>query len=240
MKACDIHCHILPGVDDGAEDIKQARKLLQLACDDGTKAIICTPHYHIGRVVTSVEQNTKAFEKLKILVAKEFPEIRVFLGQEIYYTHRTLEKLKRGELLTMCNSDYVLLEFSHMTDFEVIRDAVYELYDEGFLPIVAHVERYAQLAGKPELVSELIRHGAYIQVNASTVTAGLTNPLRKFAMKLLKNDDVHFIASDAHDEVRRRPELSKAAGIIAKKFGEEKAREIFWDNPKSIIKNEEI
>ena len=240
MKMCDVHCHILPGVDDGANSIQTSREMLRLASDDGIRAIVCTPHYHLGRGTTSSQKDRAVFENLKRLARTEFPEIQIFLGQENYYTSETLEKLEQGELLTMGESDYVLLEFSHTVTFGHIRDAVYELYQCGYLPIIAHVERYNEIVGKPESVAELVKHGAYIQVNADSLSLGITNPVRRFVIKLLKQDLVHFIASDAHGTKSRVPQLSAAAKLVKSKLGEEKAREIFWENPRSIIKNIEI
>ena len=207
MKLTDIHCHILPGIDDGAKSLKEAKQMLSLAQSDGIRNIICTPHYHIGRVKASAEDCMQAFEELTAYAGEKFPDLTLYLGQELYYYSETVEKLKNGELLTLADTDYILLEYSHTTQYEVIRDSINETYRAGFLPIIAHIERYPCLTGDIDKVKRLVRSGAYLQVNAETLLLPFTNSLRRFAVKLLKEDLVHFIASDAHSTQTRKQGL---------------------------------
>ncbi len=239
MKLTDIHCHILPGIDDGAKNLKEAKEMLSLAQSDGIRNIICTPHYHIGRVKASAEDCMQAFEELTAYAEEKFPELTLYLGQEIYYYSETLEKLERGELLTLADTDYILLEYSHTTQYEEIRDSISDAYGAGFLPVIAHIERYPCMAD-PDKVKRLVRSGAYIQVNAETLLLPFTNRLRRFAFKMIKEDLVHFIASDAHSAETRKPELSEAYRLVEKKFGSEIAERIFLENPQLLLENKEL
>lgn len=240
MKMIDMHCHILPGVDDGARTISMSMEMIRQAYNDGIRAIVFTPHFHMRRGVAEASQIIRVFKKTREIAKSKFPKMQFFLGHEIYYTFETIEKLNKRELLSINGSKYVLLEFPEMVMYEHIRDAVSEMYQGGYVPIIAHVERYDEIVKNPNRVKELIKLGAYIQINADTITAGLLDPQRKFAMELLKNNEVHFVGSDAHETKERTPELSHAAKIIQKKFGDERAQKIFWNNPKLVIKNSEL
>lgn len=240
MDYIDIHCHILPGIDDGAADIQEMKEMLAIARADGIRKIICTPHYHIGHMKTEPEQIQEALKTIRETVNSDFPDMAVYPGQEIYYYSEALEKLEEGSLLTLAETDYVLLEYATSSQYEVIRDSISQLWGAGFLPVIAHAERYGCLFGNVNRIRELVRTGAYIQVNAESLQGFHTNPMRRFLMKLLKADLVHFIASDAHSVKSRKPKLSKAYEIVENKTDKDQAKRIFIENPELLLDNKEL
>lgn len=240
MKTTDVHIHLLPGVDDGARDEGSSLRMLEIAYLDGIRTIICTPHFHGGYMESSAEANTEAFNKLKSIVDANYPEMKIYLGNEVYYFDSMDEWLNDGRLLTMAGSRYVLVEFSPGVSLRVLDSAVRHLTQSGYMPILAHINRYIQLVGDIRHVYDLIDNGAYIQINTEALNGQMGHKVKKFTKKLLKTNSVHFIASDAHSSRNRRPELAQTANYIAKKYGEEVAIRIFCDNPQKVIDNEII
>lgn len=217
----DIHCHVLPGVDDGARSMGQALDMLALMYDEGISRVILTPHYHVGHVETPAAVLRKRFEELKIAAASDeiVKKMELFLGSEIYYYPSVTDWLDEGRVLTLADSRYVLLEFGYTMDKRMIFSGVSDVARAGYVPVIAHVERYEGLGYKTENVRELTNMGAYIQINSGAFSAG--HRARSFVKKLLKEGLVSFVATDAHDTGRRAPDIRKAEKYITKHFGEE-------------------
>ena len=233
----DIHSHALPGVDDGARDTETAIEMLRIMYDEGITEAILTPHYHRGHMQKDIATVRSRFDEL-VYRAKEddvASHIRLLLGCELYYYPSAVEWLEEGRVSSMAGSDYVLLEFGYTMEKRTIIEGVSNVVRAGYRPIIAHVERYEGLKFKPENVRELVECGAYIQVNSESVGRGFGS--RRFVSKLLREDLVHFVATDAHDTGSRRPRLRSAAMYIHKHFGEEACRRIFTDNPALVAEN---
>lgn len=236
----DIHCHVLPGVDDGATDIEKSLEMLRFAYDEGIDDVIATPHYHGGYMECKIDTIKDRFEILKKRASKDDKagRVRLHLGCEIYYYPSVVEWLEKGQVATMAGSDYVLLEFGFTSEFRDIYEGVTNVVNAGYLPIVAHAERYDKLVGDMDAVAELLECGAYIQINSEVLNGGFRT--KRFAKKLLKNHMVHFLATDAHGIRHRSPEMAYAAEYIANHYGEDYCRELTEDNPAKVINNEYI
>lgn len=236
----DIHCHILPEIDDGAQNVTETIQMLQEAYKDGIRNIIATPHYHPRRGHAPKEKVLERLEQVREIVKKQFPGMNLYQGQEIYWCHDALDKIKDKELLTLQNSQYLLVEFSVGTELRKIMDGLNNLLLQGYSPILAHVERYEALVQDMQAVEELTEAGVYLQVNGGSLMGQLGGSRKRFIKKLLKADLVSFIASDAHDSKKRKPQLSKCADYVTKKFGKEMTERIFYENPKKVIENKII
>ena len=240
MELTDIHCHILPGVDDGAKSIEESLEMLKIASDNGINRIILTPHNKPGHKNIHTADMDALIEKLKERIKKSGLKISLIGGNELYYRMELSEEIREGHARTMGDSKYVLIEFSPMDDYDYLRNGIYNLLSEGFFPIIAHVERYKCLLEHPDRVKDLSGMGAYIQVNAGSVMGEAGLLAKGFTRRLLKHELVHFVATDAHDTKKRAPELKKCADYIVKKYGEDAALNIFINNPESIIRDEII
>ncbi len=162
----------------------------------------------------------------------ELANMELFIGCEIYYYPSVTQWLDEGRVSSLAGTRFVLLEFGYTMDERTIREGVTRVASEGFYPIVAHVERYQKLVGNIKAVDDLISRGAYIQINSEALRGRFK--IRSFAKKLLKNDMVHFVATDAHDTYKRAPQLYDAAEYIRKHYGEDLYGRIFFDNPEMI------
>lgn len=238
-KIFDIHTHILPGVDDGAKDMQEALSLVHQARENNTRAIVLTPHY---RAPHKIDADTlyKRFCLFRKAVQKELPQMTVYLGCEIRYQSNIPEMLAAHKLLSMYHSRYILLEFPSTAFSTHILSAVRECVTGGIVPIIAHAERCDAFHHDPELTGKILELGALLQLNADSVMGktGLRN--KKLCHKLLQEKKAHFVASDAHDGVRRPPLLRDCYIHIQDKYGEDYAQKLFWDNPQALVKNENI
>lgn len=232
----DIHCHIVPGVDDGARDLEHAARILQQEYKNGVAAVIVTPHYRRGMFETPQDVVECQFRKIRRLADQSRSGMKVYLGCE-YHTHPDMvEDLREGRRPTMAGSRYVLTEFSSMHGYETLRNQVYALVSAGYIPILAHVERYPCLLKAADQVEELRELGAEIQITAGSVLGESGWRVKRFCMKLLKKKWVDYIASDAHDLTGRSVNLQPCAQQIEKQFGRRYAEQIFIHNPLKIIK----
>ncbi len=236
----DIHSHILPGIDDGAKNFSMSMEMLKTAAESGITQIIVTPHNKPGRHNAGSEKIDSLIRELEQEMEKEGISIKLYPGNELYYRSSLSEEIGEKRAVTLADSDYVLAEFNPMDDYDYIRNGIYSLLTEGYHPILAHVERYSKVCTGTARVEDLAKMGAYIQVNAGSITGDFGLPAKLFTRKLLKNELVHFVATDAHDMGKRSPKLSECAAWIGKKYGEDYLKELFYENPMHVIRNEYI
>ncbi len=234
----DIHAHFLSQIDDGAKDFETSMKMLRIAKENAVSKIILTPHNKPMHHNASPATIKRLAAELQDRIAGEGLDIQVFTGNEIYYRSDILEILEAGEVCTMAGSFYVLTEFGPMDDYDYIRNAVYKITSGGYQPILAHVERYANICSKIERTEELVKMGAYLQINAGSIMGQFGLGTKQLTQRLLRQRLVHFVASDAHDEEKRGPQLKKCSEYISRKFGEIYAREVLYDNPMCVINDQ--
>lgn len=236
----DIHCHVLPGVDDGARDMDHSLEMLRFMYDEGIRNVIATPHYHGGYMECRIDTIMDRFEIIKKRASRDekASKLKLHLGCEIYYYPSVVEWLDNGQVLSMAESDYVLLEFGFTMDARSIYEGITAVVNAGYIPIVAHVERYDEIVKSVGNVEELISRGAYIQINSEAFKGSFRE--RSFVKKLLKNHMVHFVATDAHGVRHRRPEMDDAAVYVYDHYGEDYCRALFHDNAAAVINNEII
>lgn len=230
----DIHCHILPGVDDGAPDMETSRAMIRDAYEQGVRYIIATPHYRPEMFEPSMKKVIRVYHELRDYA--EEVGIGLRLGCEYYRNEQMIRHLDKKLRPTMLGSRYVLTEFSTNDSFVTVRNYIYELITKGYRPIVAHVERYF-CCQEPERIQELKKLGAQIQINADSVLGYEGHTIKKFCAGPMKDDLVDFIGSDAHNLEGRKMNLGKCATYVRKKMGQDYAEEIFVDNPRRIWKS---
>ena len=194
----DIHTHVIPNVDDGSPNLETSIAMVKHEIEIGVDTIYCTPHHIFRRYEKSVEEIKANFQLLKEAVEKENLPIKLYLGQEICYTHREniLQMLEDGKLLTLNNTNRVLLEFSFHREPEDLLDIIYNYSLKGYEIIVAHVERYEWMT--IDKVRALRSEGALIQINSNSLLGFTSWREKRMTKKLLKLNLVDFIASDMH------------------------------------------
>ena len=208
----DIHNHILYGVDDGSKDLDMSLAMLKEEMEQGVSTIYLTPHQNKQTLTGPLlkERYQSFLEELK----EKGIDMDIRLGAEIYYYPGLKQDLLSGKALTMDESKYVLVEFSTRTETNV-SEIVYELVMAGFTPIIAHIERYPYL--KKDDYFDIKEAGGLIQINSSSFSRFSSRGLIKY---LLKNDLVDYVATDAHDNGRRKVDFSFVHIYIKKKYPE--------------------
>jgi protein-tyrosine phosphatase len=234
----DLHCHILPQVDDGSGSLEESMRMVDVAYNDGIRQIIATPHRN-HPVDFKYQGNIEdAFQVLASEVKKQYPDMQLFLGSELYITNDYIDILdNRPYDFTINGSKYVLIEFDVSASFSFIQDAIHELKVRGFIPILAHVEYYETLFDNPDRINILIDEGVAIQVTSSNLTGKNGKKMQTFVKGLISIGLVDFVSSDAHKSTFRRPLLKDAYNLTVGCVGEDEAKRIFYDNQQAVIDN---
>ena len=231
----DIHTHILPGVDDGAESMMQSIRMARVAAMEGISQIILTPHQRSDRRCVSPEGIGRRMKLLQDEIDRQRIPVRLYPGSELFYRHGIEELLADGRLLTLAGSSYCLVEFFPEENYAYIRDGLSRLSSFGFRPILAHTERYERV-NEEDHAAELKRQtGCLFQVNAGALTGENGFVLKIRSRKLLKNGLVDFIATDAHNEKERAPRIGRCADWLEKRLGEAERKRLLTDNPAAVL-----
>ena len=236
----DMHCHILPGVDDGAKDPKQTYEMLKMAYDEGIRVIVATPHHHPVRGMASKAELGREFRKTKELARQIDENFHVVPGMEVYFIQEVLDQLENNELKAIGKSHYLLVEFSPEAEATYIKGSLQQIQMRGYYPILAHVERYRCMVDNPENVDDLVDMGVTIQVNAGSIVGDGGKKIRKFVIGLMEEGLVHIVGTDAHSTKSRAPKMKKCAMQVEKLFGKDYMWEIFQENGMRILQDKKI
>lgn len=228
-KFTDIHQHILYGIDDGAATPQKMYEMLEKAAADNIGKIVATPHVTPGVKRFDRDQYDRALRDARAYCSENGLDIELYEGCEILYTSQTPSFLMDGRIPTMADTDYVLVEFSPDVRFERFQEALDSLLGRGFLPIIAHVERYSCLAQHPAR-AERIKEALDVcyQVNCSSILNDKKSSMarHRFVEKLLDWDLIDALGSDAHSPNLRSVHMREAWQVLKKEFGASYANEL--------------
>lgn len=233
MRFADIHNHSLFGVDDGPKTPEQMHELLDAAWTDGIGTICLTPHYHPGYFGENRERAMEAFETLRAYAAEKYPDMKLYLGNELRWSSACLNWLAAGDCRTLNGTDYVLVDFAASESERNIVRGLEQLLSAGYKPVLAHAERYRNLPRRQ--IRALSRDGIWIQMDVQSLFGGYGLGARLRSGWLLKQKLVDIAATDAHDMGRRSPILSRGFRDVARKYGEAYAGAIFAENPLLLL-----
>ncbi len=234
----DLHCHILPGVDDGALDFDEAVAMCRLAATRGCEEMVATPHQRHPRWWN--EDRPRLERLIRELQSRVGPSPRLHLGAEIRIHSELLEEVEAlpgGGLLPLAGSRYLLLELDRAGMGPDPFEIVHELAVEGWQPIIAHPELYPWLLAEPWLAERLVELGARLQVTGMSLTGGFGRRAQVACRELIDGGLVSFVASDAHGLASRPPGLAEAYTLLAASWGEELARGLTQGNAAAVIAN---
>ncbi len=244
----DIHSHIIPGLDDGSKKFDMTLKMLKTAAADGTGHIAATLHFNsaanqdIGGVTaddpSSMSISDMVREKtawLRELAAEHHIEIEIYPGMEVLLQLDTPSLLENGTITTINDTRYALVEFPIREIPLFASEILYQIQLRGYIPILAHPERCMPIIRDNGILTDIIDRGALAQVNAGSLTGLFGRKVKKTAIRLIRQGMIHFVASDAHSDYGRTPELSKAAGVVKGKFGKAIVNRLFYENGMTVL-----
>ncbi len=234
----DIHAHILPGVDDGAPDMETALEMAAMAADSGVKYLVATPHCNIpGMYRNYYDENlVKHFLRFQQEVKKAEIPLQVFAGMEIYATKELPALLRKNKVLGLNGTNYLLMEFDFDEDPFFCHSILKKCKENGYLPIIAHPERYYFVQRHPEIAFEWYEDGYFLQVNKGSIQGRFGRTASGVARFLLENRAVCCVASDAHSSWSRTTHMREIQEYLQEIYGVDYAEKLLLENPLKILK----
>ena len=229
----DIHCHILPGVDDGAKNMDIALALIEKEIEAGVETIILTPHFRKEMFEPDMEDIWNAYDEL--LYETRYKNIRLYLGCEFHANMEMVETLDNDLRPTLADSRYVHTEFAHNSTRAFMKERADALLMSGYRPIIAHIERYRATRKDFDLIEDLIEMGCEVQVNADAIIGRDGLGAQRFCKKLMQEDMLHYVGSDTHNLRGRAPHLGECCEYLKKHMGRLYTSRIMRDNPSKIV-----
>lgn len=231
----DLHCHILPGIDDGAKNVEVSLELLRREKQDGVDNIAFTSHFNSERTTIDayIEKRARAFAALSERLKGESLEFEFKLGAEVFFSPKLCDM--EAEKLCIGDTAYMLIEFPTTHKPHFIQQTLQDLQARGIIPLIAHIERYPYVLDDPQLLYQWVASGAYAQINAGAL---LDASVRKKLFKYISWGLVHVISTDTHSLDKRPPQMRAALDILAKKLGEEVAQEIIHNGDELFFDQE--
>ena len=228
----DIHSHILPGLDDGAQTLDMAVAMLRLAAESGTTDIVATPHANLEFTFDPGLIERKIAE----LRAAAGPSPRIHRGCDFHLTMENIDDaLAHPTKYAINHKCYVLIEFSELLIPRTTQEIFERFQSAGLTPIVTHPERNALLHSRLDQLRSWVENGAMVQVTGQSLLGTFGRSAKSVAIELMNRDMVHFIASDAHDTAYRPPVLREAYKYVEKTWGDARAKTLFVSSPQAVI-----
>jgi len=236
----DIHCHLLPGIDDGASSLEESLAMAKMAAADGIETMICTPHQCGNYACNRGADIRTAVAELQIALERNGVPISVLAGADVRIESNLIEQVARGEVLSLADRRrHILLELPHEL-YIPLEPLLAELKSAGMVGILSHPERNQGIISQPALVRPLVEMGGLMQVTAGSLIGTFGEPIRRLSEQLLTEGLVHFIATDAHGVRSRRPLMRRAFDRAAELVGEQTALKICAQNPQSVALGDEV
>ena len=244
MAYIDIHCHVLPGIDDGAVDLAETVSMLRRAWEGGTRIVVATPHLYSPffdgitpvTILDTYHQTLLALRERSSLAGCEFlSEMELLVGAENHLTPELLDAAAAGDALTLGGTRYLLVEPAPFVSGALLESAVDRLLNACYWPVLAHIERYEDFHRNLDALSRLLKRGCLAQINAGSVLGADGRRARRASFDLLSHGLVDVVASDGHGADRRKPDLGRAANLLASEFHPTAVQSWFEERPAEIL-----
>lgn len=233
----DLHCHILPGVDDGAATLGGSLEMARAQVDDGVTIVACTPHILPGLYYNSGSQIRKAVQRLQDVLDQEGIALRLAAGADNHIVPDFVSGLRTGHLLSLGDSRYVLVEPPHHVVPPRLEELFFTLLAAGYVPILTHPERLSWIKTHYAAITRLTQAGVWMQITAGSLSGTFGRNARYWAERMLAEGRVHILATDAHDTQRRPPNLSEGRELAAALVGADEAEHLVMTRPRGVLVN---
>lgn len=236
----DFHSHILPGIDDGSRNMEMTCEMIRRAYEQGVRTIVATPHSYPNGKHPEAAKVLELTEQVRNTVCEKYPDLTIIPGNEILYRESIVRELEEGKVLSINQGRYVLVEFYPGERYKRIFYGLKELVENGYLPVVAHVERVDALFHDWDRIKELVKLGCYMQSNCEAYMGGFFDRRSRDMMKLMEKGWIHFLGSDTHDLKERAPIMEDCVKKLKKKITPERLEKVLYTNPKKCLENKFI
>jgi protein-tyrosine phosphatase len=236
----DIHCHLLPQIDDGPKDWEASVAMARLAVANGIRIIVATPH-QLGRYEkNSAQQILQLTAEAQQRITDAGLPLTILPGADVRIQENLSELVQTSQVLTLANQNtYLLMELPHEQVLPIGR-LIYQLQCLGVTCILSHPERNQRLQDNPAIVRPWVQQGCLLQVTAGSITGNFGRKAQQVSRWLLHQNLVHLVATDAHDVTRRPPEWRPAFIKICRYLGQRRAEKIFFENPEAVIESRPV
>lgn len=234
----DIHTHILPEIDDGAESLDEAYEMALMAVRSGVKAIVATPHSNQSAdfLDEELKKQKRAFLELQRILLQENVPLKLYHGMEIWPSVDVVENIKTRKLLTLNRSPYALIEFAFDEEPWWVEAIIGEMQGAGLVPVLAHPERYECVQEEPGLLQEWREQGALAQMNKGSILGRFGREVERTAEVLLRNQLYTCIASDAHHAYVRTTDMRELQRFLQRHYSLEEQERLLVKNPMRILR----
>jgi protein-tyrosine phosphatase len=234
----DLHCHMLPGIDDGARDLSVSIEMARAFMADGVSLVACTPHILPGLYHNTGAQIRQATARLQQTLNREGISLQLVAGADNHIVPDFVAQLRSGHLLSLADTRYVLVEPPHHVVPPRLEDLFFNLVAAGYVPILTHPERLTWIGSHYKAVQRLIRMGVWMQITAGSFAGAFGRNARYWAERMLDEGCVQILATDAHDVSRRPPNLSQGRELAAKRVGDTEAQHLVVTRPRGVLLND--
>lgn len=233
----DLHCHLLPGIDDGAKDLATSLEMARVAVADGIHTIACTPHIYPGLYENDAAGIRRGIAALQRELDHAGIALKLVEGADVHLTPDLVAGIKADRIPRLNRTRYLLLEPPHHVAPPRFEEQVFNLQAHGFVPLITHPERLTWIEDNYPMFLRLARAGAWLQITAGALTGRFGRRPKYWSQRLLDEGPVHIIASDAHSVHRRPPLLAEAQVAAARQVGDNEAWALVRERPQAVLKN---
>ncbi|WP_462410336.1 tyrosine-protein phosphatase [Neobacillus sp. Marseille-QA0830] len=235
----DLHCHILPGVDDGAKDLSESIEMARQAVEQGIHTIVATPHHLNNQYENPKQTIISRVEGLNQALQNEQIDLKILPGQETRIYGEMLQGYDAGEIQPINGTQYVLVEFSSSHVPRYTEQLFYDLQMNGLIPIIVHPERNQEIIERPEILYQLVKKGAFTQATAASICGDFGKKIKNFTLQLIEANLTHFIASDAHNLASRQFRMRQAFDTIQSNYGNDLVY-LLTENAELVIRGQYV
>jgi protein-tyrosine phosphatase len=233
----DLHSHLLPGIDDGSSDYSMSLDMARAYLNQGVECVACTPHILPGLYHNTGTQIKEAVAALEVKLGEAEIALKLVAGADNHIVPDFIDALKRGHLLCLGDSVYVLVEPPHHVAPVRLEHLLFNIAAAGYIPILTHPERLSWIEHKYDVIRSLVSRGVWMQLTAGSLLGSFGSRPRFWAERMLGEGLVHILATDAHNMTSRPPNLLEGRNAAAKLIGETEARHLVATRPKAVLAN---
>lgn len=231
----DLHCHMLPGIDDGPQHLEVSLAMARMAVADGIAFTACTPHIYPGLYENERPGIEQAVEAFRLQLAEAGLPLQLGVGADTHLVPGLVGQIRDGLVPTLCGSRYLLLEPPHHVAPPRFNESLFELMAAGYVPVITHPERLSWIESHYPVLLEALRQGAWMQITAGSLTGRFGRRPRYWAERMLDEGRVHILATDSHHSDKRPPLLAEARHAAALRLGADEAERLVRTRPQAIL-----